>query len=445
MLPETEKYQGETYLVWDTRRDTFTPRPDFSPRPELGQVAAGRYLVDSESGRVRWLKDPGIMGKLDENRRRRQGPARLRRPQDPGDGHHHHRRPGTQAELGPGAHRRLDRGDARTLRRLVAPVRRGRVRPDPVFDAHFPRRSDPRRGGLVGGPLHAAAVSAATDPEAKARAEIEAIRKSETSSGVLLASGFIAGGSLAGMLLAFTNFSDTLPEVLSAWQYRTERLAVAQPFKDAAEDIGRRELHLPAPGLTLKEDEQRKLDAFVNDMADLNSDELIREAPVPAGTRVRLPNRETYLAEKPATLGEVARETLGSQQKAVALMKLNRQELVPYVAIPKGTRIRLPDYTTFVVEEPTTLGALAEKLLGSADEAAALMEHNRDLELPPRSPGGIARLKPAESLPAGAALEIPQTQWPAVILFAALAAFLTVVGAGWLLRSPSEDATEPIP
>jgi hypothetical protein len=47
----------------------------------------------------------------------------------------------------------------------------------------------------------------ADNPEAKARAEIEAIRKSETSPGVLLASGYIAGGSLAGVVVAFLEFA----------------------------------------------------------------------------------------------------------------------------------------------------------------------------------------------------------------------------------------------
>ena len=49
--------------------------------------------------------------------------------------------------------------------------------------------------------------AAGDDPEARARAEIEAIRRSETSPGVLLASGYIAGGSLAGVVAAFLEFA----------------------------------------------------------------------------------------------------------------------------------------------------------------------------------------------------------------------------------------------
>jgi putative OPT family oligopeptide transporter len=49
----------------------------------------------------------------------------------------------------------------------------------------------------------AAASAHPDDAEARARAEVEEIAKSETSPGVLLASGLIAGGSLAGVLIAF--------------------------------------------------------------------------------------------------------------------------------------------------------------------------------------------------------------------------------------------------
>src|SRR5262249_41368129 len=52
----------------------------------------------------------------------------------------------------------------------------------------------------------AEAGDVANDAEARARAEIEAIRKSETSPGVLLSAGYIAGGSLAGVLVTFLEF-----------------------------------------------------------------------------------------------------------------------------------------------------------------------------------------------------------------------------------------------
>jgi len=45
-----------------------------------------------------------------------------------------------------------------------------------------------------------------SDSEYNARLEVETIKRTETSPGVLLASGYIAGGSIAGVLAAFLEF-----------------------------------------------------------------------------------------------------------------------------------------------------------------------------------------------------------------------------------------------
>ncbi len=52
----------------------------------------------------------------------------------------------------------------------------------------------------------AEASASVADGMSEAEAEVQAIAKSETSSGMLLASGLIAGGSLAGVLYSFLNF-----------------------------------------------------------------------------------------------------------------------------------------------------------------------------------------------------------------------------------------------
>jgi hypothetical protein len=46
------------------------------------------------------------------------------------------------------------------------------------------------------------------------RAEVEAIAKTESSPGVLLASGYIAGGTLGGVVIAFLEFAPRLKEKL---------------------------------------------------------------------------------------------------------------------------------------------------------------------------------------------------------------------------------------
>lgn len=217
-LPETEVYEGQTYKVWDTHRDTFAPREGFTPRPELAGAPAGRYLVDPHDGRVRWLVDPGIMGKLTE----RDDGVKVRRDFDA---------PKTQVMgiiITGVLERKLNWGLVLTGALIAVMLELCGISSLPfAVGVYVPiQYSTPIFiGGLVRWGVdwwmrrsHAATIAEATDPEARAQAEIEAIRKSETSPGVLLASGYIAGGSLAGMLVAFTNFSDRLPKLLGAWQ-----------------------------------------------------------------------------------------------------------------------------------------------------------------------------------------------------------------------------------
>ncbi len=60
---------------------------------------------------------------------------------------------------------------------------------------------------------HAELAAAKTEAE-RAEAEVKAIARSETSPGVLFASGLIAGGSLAGVMLAFFQMDPNLPKAL---------------------------------------------------------------------------------------------------------------------------------------------------------------------------------------------------------------------------------------
>ncbi len=449
MLPVEETYKGETYLVWDTHRDTFAKREGFEPRPELGKVRPGRYLADPSTGKVRWLVDPGIMGRLQET----DEGVKIKRDFDA---------PKTQVMgiIITGVLERKLNWALVLIGALIAVLLElcGISSLAFAVGVYVPIQfSTPIFiGGLIRWAVdawsarsHAATMAAATDAESRARAEIDAIRKSETSPGVLLASGYIAGGSLAGMLLAFTNFSDQLPRTLSTWQYRHTTLEKSAPFSEVAEQIARRELHLPVSG-ELNSQQEQWVQSFTEELEDLNTDELIRESAVLKGTKVRLPKKEPYIAKNDTTLGEVAKETLGDAEKATALMKLNRQELIPHVVISKGMSLRMPDYSTVTVEEDTTLGKFAEQKLGSTEEAPLLFERNKKvLKLPDQSPEGLARLKLAEVLPAGAQLSLPQKDWPAWVVFLLLVVFLGVVGAGLILRSPPEEAApltdEPVP
>ncbi len=56
---------------------------------------------------------------------------------------------------------------------------------------------------------------AAADEATRAEAEVRAIAESESSPAMLLSSGFIAGGSLAGVLLAFLNFAPSAQDAIN--------------------------------------------------------------------------------------------------------------------------------------------------------------------------------------------------------------------------------------
>src|SRR5262249_44014038 len=174
---------------------------------------------------------------------------------------------------------------------------------------------------------------------------------------------------------------------------------------------------------------------------ELNTQELARWVPVPRETKVRLPKKEVFLADRDMHLGDVAKEKLGSESKALKLLDLNKQELVPHVKVEKGTTIRMADYKTRHIEQDTTLGELAEKEYGSRDKAVLLSDRNSEalpdslenkgrkpLELPASPPDGIARLEKAKELPAGTVLNLPQKNWPALVLFGLLAVILAAAG-----------------
>jgi putative OPT family oligopeptide transporter len=210
-LDEKERYQGREYLVWDTRRDNFT-RDDYKARPALlpatagGTAPEGRFLVDPDTGKVSWYVDPTIGGKIKEHDGRET--TRFDAPKTRVmtiiiDGVLTQKLNWSLVLIGALMAVTLELCGVSSLAFAVGvyvPIQYS----TPIFiggilrwgiDAYQARSS-------------AASIEAAgDDPEARARAEVEAIRKSETSPGVLLASGYIAGGSLAGVVVAFLEFA----------------------------------------------------------------------------------------------------------------------------------------------------------------------------------------------------------------------------------------------
>jgi putative OPT family oligopeptide transporter len=238
-LPESETYDGRNWKIFDTRNDLLTrPEGDYKPREALvapdGFIAKhpkDTFLVDPETGKLKYLKDPSIMGRLNE----RDDGSKVNREFDA---------PKTQVmgiiingvlarklnwsmvAMGAMIAIMLELCGVSSLAFAVGvyvPIQYS----VPIFlggiirwgvDAYQARKA-------------AADVSAAgDDPEARARAEIEAIRKSETSPGVLLSSGYIAGGSLAGVAIAFFEFSKPLKDAVDMGDRIKDSSYMTTPF-----------------------------------------------------------------------------------------------------------------------------------------------------------------------------------------------------------------------
>jgi uncharacterized oligopeptide transporter (OPT) family protein/nucleoid-associated protein YgaU len=371
--------------------------------------------------------------------------------------------------------------------------------------------------------------------QSAAAAELEA----ESSPGVLMATGYIAGGSIAGVLIAFLSFSDTIPNLLSFAQYRTVATAKDGSLDDTTEELGKKELGLPEGKVRGRSAEDLK--DFSDEASDLNQDLQVQFFRVPAGTTLQLPKDKTFEVAKERYLGAIAKET---DESAAVLFDLNVGQ---FVKVPENTSLNLPKFKTYTVEKDATLGELAKQLLGRPMRARQLWELNRALlvrvpagtvlrlsaedetkktevseetplaavaaktlggpekaktlltlnpvsltrplreaaaspteidvakgtilRLPIRETaevktGGslaqVARellgsaekapilwelnmdsLQPPVAIPAGTAFKVPQATWPSLLAFAFLTLFLVAVGLGWIFR-PAETLNSRI-
>lgn len=407
-LPTTATHEGKTYKVWHTRNDKLTtPDADtnYVPRKDaLLKVKPGVYYVDPETGKVAYKKDNAIMGELEY----RDDGTYVKREFEA---------PKTQvmgivingvlkgdldwAMIGIGCMitLMLELCGVSALAFAVGvyvPIQYSA----PIFvggivrffvDKYLARQSEAEAVQKI----EAAIAAAGTDPvarmqaekEAKAQAEIDAIKKSETSGGVLLASGYIAGGSLAGVLIGFLAFSDDLPDDLRSHEHRTARVVAAAPFDAVIDAEARRQLGIPADQ-KLDPPAAKRLEAMKKELKDLNGELPTWYSKVPAGTTLRLPQGlGDYKAEKEMTLRDIAVEKFGSN----------------FLGKPRER------YATKIAEMDANKETLKAKQI------------------------------PATAIPEGTELKLPTVEWPAWIGLAFLVGFLLLVGMGVLFPPPKED------
>jgi hypothetical protein len=189
---------------------------------------------------------------------------------------------------------------------------------------------------FVGGLVRYVAERWGRNGKGGARSETE----SDTSPGVLLSTGYIAGGAIAGVIIAFLSFSEDIPKVLAKWQYSRFPVTREQSLKQAAREVALNELGLA--GRKLPEDQEKEVDELAAQVEELNQPELPRYVPIPKGTVVKLPRNETYTADAPTYLGEIAEAKLGSPDKAQLLLDLNADRLKVPENLPVGASLKIP-------------------------------------------------------------------------------------------------------
>ena len=167
--------------------------------------------------------------------------------------------------------------------------------------------------------------------------------ESEMGPGVLLSTGYVAGGAIGAVLVTFLSFSDEIPRQLSAWQYRQTAIVEAKPLEQQYEDAAAAELGIKTP--EAREQRKQAIEDMAGEIGEINEDRLPPYIRVPRGTELALPGQKTYKADKDTTLGEVAREVEGSLRRAALLQTLNA-DLKPPEQLPVGAEIALPQWNS---------------------------------------------------------------------------------------------------
>jgi putative OPT family oligopeptide transporter len=169
--------------------------------------------------------------------------------------------------------------------------------------------------------------------------------ESDSSPGVLLSTGYIAGGAIAGVLIGFLSFGDTIPRMLETWQYRVYTTTQAEKsFDDSSTEAALADLGLTGKK-ELDADEQSEVDKLTAGIKEMNVGMLPKLVTVSAGTVLHLPGNKTFTATNATKLGDLAQTQLGNADKAGLLFEDNKDQLKLPEAIPAGTTLRLPQWT----------------------------------------------------------------------------------------------------
>ena len=289
-------------------------------------VPQGKYLVD-DAGRIQYLVDPGINGIVN----RRDDGTPVQKYEAPKtrlmalitQGILTQKLPWTLVLLGVAIAVVLELSGVPSLPFAVG-VYLPLSSSTPIFVGGLVRYVVDRRNRAAG----------------KSRSESDA----EMGPGVLLSTGYIAGGAIAGVLIAFFSFSNEIPKRLATWEFRHYAIAEMRPLGEQYEDAAAYELGLASTEARRAQAEE--LRAMADAIAEMNTDVLPRYVQVPKGTRLTIPGGKSYETPDAATLGELADRIEGVAGRSSLLYDLNEKQLKPPAGLPRGAMLALPQHNT---------------------------------------------------------------------------------------------------
>jgi hypothetical protein len=196
---------------------------------------------------------------------------------------------------------------------------------------------------FVGGMLRYVVERFGSKSGEKPKSELE----SEMSPGVLFSTGYIAGGTIAGVLVSCMYFSDTLPEALGLWQYRKAPVEVQAPFDEQCRALAKNELGEGAS--------EKALQQNVDEIKEINATLLTDFVPLSKGTKIELSKDRNETVKADTTLGEFAKQT---EDKPTTIYELNSEKLPMPSGLPVGIEMRLPQRNSPAVLAFAALSAI---------------------------------------------------------------------------------------
>ncbi len=184
------------------------------------------------------------------------------------------------------------------------------------------------------------------------------VADSDMSPGVLLSTGYISGGTIAGVLIAFLSFSDTIPQALARWQYRQVPVNAGESIDEQFRAVAQADLRISDKSATLEQ--SATIASESGAIRQLNDALLAELAPVKKGQELKLPNDKHYVVSDEKDLGQVAEKVLGSADKAPQLLDLNKALLSVPKQLPDRTLVKVPQRAWPAV---AVFGAMAIVLL----------------------------------------------------------------------------------